>query len=478
MEDAVLAVDVGTSALKAGLCTRDGRLIARASEPLEQFRQPPQQREVAPASWYAALAHAVGSLHAAAPESAIRGIVVSGNGPTLVAVSSHGQAVFPALSWLDRRSETEARELRGAWHGEVDASHFLPKMMWLARHEPAAYAATRWFLSCPEYISFILTGQAWTVLPAPGFEPYYWTDRAVAHAGIDAEKLPPFLGAGQPMGVVREEVLGIPPGTPVYSGGPDFLMSLLGTATMRAGIVCDRAGTSEGVNLCSPRPVEDVALMCYPHLSPGMHNISAVLGGTGLVVEWLRALCRRDEGTVFRGIEGVPPGAGGLVFLPHLPGGRSPALGGASRGAFVGLTDRHTHTELARAVAESLGFAVGEILDLFRGHGMDLRAVRITGGQARGGHDLQVRADIAGVPLEVPAEIDAELVGCGALGWTGMGEYDSPLEASDAMVRIARTYEPDSALAAVYADLGELRRRSLTALSGVLSRLAGYTQSC
>ena len=104
---------------------------------------------------------------------------------------------------------------------------------------------------------YALTGNAVTVLPEKRFEPAWWTDDEAARFEIDKKKLPPFVPLGYAAGTLCREYaerLSVPC-IPVFCCGPDFAAALIGTNTLRPGRICDRAGSSEGINLCSDKPV-------------------------------------------------------------------------------------------------------------------------------------------------------------------------------------------------------------------------------
>jgi len=474
----VLAVDVGTTTLKAGLFDEAGKLAARAEVPVHlSDREEPLHHEADANNWIGALALVTAQLQLSRFPR-IRAVVVSGNGPTLVPVGRDGRPLDFAMTWLDRRGVQEAELAAEATGRYVDPSFFLPKALWLFRHKPRVYRDTRHFLSCPEFVDFYLTGQACTVLPSEPFLPYIWTQEAIEKLGMDPRKFPPFVKPGAAIGEVRsaaEEVLGIPAGTPVFAGGPDFIMTLLGTATVTPGRACDRAGTSEGVNLCTRAPVADRRLLCLPHIIEGLYNVSGIISTSGKALDWFKNATgreRQDYEGLFEDICQVPPGSRGLIFLPYLAGERTPLWDPYARGCFIGLTMNHGRKEMTRAVVESVGFAIRDVIEVMRESGLAIDELRVTGGQARSPLWNQIRADITGRRILVPEIIDSELLGDGIVGLYALGSHRSLEAAAEALVRIRKVYHPRPELQGPYDELFGLYRRSYSGLKDVFAALS------
>jgi xylulokinase len=295
---------------------------------------------------------------------------------------------------------------------------------------------------------------------------------------MDPQKFPPFIRPGETIGEVRreaEELLGIPAGTPVVAGGPDFVMTLLGTATVRPGRVCDRAGTSEGINLCAEQAVEDERLLCLPHIIEGYTNISGIISTSGKALSWFKSISGRgglDYESLFEDICQVPPGSRSLIFLPYLAGERAPLWDPYARGTFIGLTANHGRKEMTRAVVEAVGFAIRDVIEVMEDNGLEIGELRVTGGQAKSPLWNQIKADITQRKILVPEVQDSELLGDACIGLFALGNYKNLAAASDSLVRIGRTYTPAPGLAELYDRLFELYRASYRGLKEVFSELA------
>jgi xylulokinase len=438
----------------------------------------PLRHEVDAREWIAALRTACGKLGVGGT-ARLDAVVVSGNNPTLVPVAADGAPLSNALTWMDRRAVEEARTVSEVRGSPCDASYFLPKALWLQRRTPDIYERARWFFSCPEHVTFILTGEAVTFLPTPDYtRSVMWDADAVRSLGMDPGRFPPFIASGAPVGAVTEKgaaASGIPAGTRVFAGAQDYIASLLGTGTVVPGRACLRAGTSEGVNVCSARPATEPRLLCVGHIAPGCWNVSGFISTSGKALEWFKTATGRSNasyGDLFEDIAGIAPGANRLLFLPYLAGERAPIWDPMARGAFIGLTLNHHRRDMTRAVVESVAYAIRDVIEVMEEAGLTVADLRISGSPSRSPLWNQIKADVTGRRLLVPAMPDSDLAGDACLALYGLKEHASIAAASEAIVRMGAVFEPDPARGRVYDEMFGLYRESYTGLRSLFAKLS------
>jgi xylulokinase len=285
----IFCADIGTSSLKAALIDVEGRMkaFARKAYPHEKVRAE---------DWEAALISATEQLLATGIKPAA--VCISGNGPTLVPYTRKGTALYP-LHWYDLPKENGDDEALARFASSAKAkSLFLPHVKSFSQVQPSAYEETLHFFSPQEWLSFCLGADPVAVLSSPALLPYYWEEDQCAALELDLGKFPPFAELGSVIGKVSRsasERFKLPAGIPVAAGGPDFLMALLGVGAIEPGLVCDRAGTSEGINVCSAFPIQSKVLRVLPHLQEGLWNIGGVFASSGKLFEWYRTLTGQGE---------------------------------------------------------------------------------------------------------------------------------------------------------------------------------------
>ncbi|MEJ5200150.1 MAG: FGGY-family carbohydrate kinase, partial [Anaerolineae bacterium] len=197
----------------------------------------------------------------------------------------------------------------------------------------------------------------------------------------------------------------------------------------------------------------------------------------GGAYDWLANLLT-EEGTEkdFRALDAhaaaAPPGADGLLFLPHLLGERAPYWNPAARGAFVGLAMPHGRPQVVRAVLEGVAFHLRLILDALREQGATIPTMRLIGGGARSALWRQIIADALGLPILLPGlTAEATSLGAAIAGGVGVGLYPD-YGVAGRLIPTAAAETPDPAVAARYADLIALYAETYRALEPIFAKLA------
>lgn len=267
MIQTVLTVDIGTTSLKAGLVSAAGEVVSSTSYKFKKA----DDRYIAK-QWFHALQIAIDKMNCDFEnEVTVLGIAVSGNGPTLVCKNGL------TFRWNEPVSE-ESQNL------VPSKSLFLPRIIELKTQFKKDFYGSRTVFSGPEYLIYKLTNRAVTILPEDRYISAYWTNEELKAAKISPEKFPSYVPTGHNCGCLSEfvmEKLGLQKNKeksiPVFAGGPDFIVALIGTNTLKVGKLCDRSGSSEGLNFCIPKPIFSEGLRTLPSVIPGLWNISALI---------------------------------------------------------------------------------------------------------------------------------------------------------------------------------------------------------
>ncbi|MDY7040044.1 MAG: FGGY family carbohydrate kinase, partial [Chloroflexota bacterium] len=389
MEDLFLGLDLGTSALKAGLFDDSGFLLASTRRAYPLYVPRLGWAEQQPEDWWTAVRSAVPELleRSAVDRARIAAVGLSGQTPGHVLVDAGGASLGRAIIWSDRRAAAEAdwlaeritREQALAWTAyPLLADSALPpaRLLWLKAHRPADWTHCAHVLQPKDFIALRLTGRAVTDnhsaftlvnLETGRYDPEYF-----AFLGIPLTKMPTVLEPHEVVGkVVAEaaEQTGLLSGTPVVCGTIDAWCDIIGCGGVTPGRAVDVAGTSEVVALITDRAVVGESVFASSLLGDLYFTGGPTQAGGG-ALHWLARGFYPEMGDEpdFAQLEtdagSVEPGAGGLIFLPYLSGERAPIWDDAARAAFVGLAAHHARAYCARAVYEGVAFAVRHILTL------------------------------------------------------------------------------------------------------------------
>lgn len=470
-----LSFDIGTTALKTALIDSDGRIAV--SHNIEYaFSSPrPGWAELSPEVYWRAVVQSTRSVldWSGASASDLVAIGFSSQGQTFIPIDESGQELSDAIVWVDSRAREIAESWQAKWLPRAEFRRIsgyprLPveltvfKIAWLAQNAPDVHKAWK-FLCLPDYLIYRMTGETATDRTMAQFTGLFdvraqeWDLRLLEAAGITAGQLPEVLMPGSIAGHIRADIaveLGIPKGVPVCVGANDQLVGAVGAGNARPGIVSETTGTALAVVSTTEELLDD------PSAIVGLHASSAYFAmpyanTSAIVLKWFRDICApgADYTSFLAGVEAIPAGCGGLTVLPHFSGTASPTFNADARGVIDGLTLSHTRQHLSRAVMESCACLLKECLSVVQGKNTSVQSVRSLGGAARSDLWLQIKADMLGLPVERPACSDAASLGAAMLAATGIGQFATVEEASDAWYRPIDVFEPDPKNYSVYDDV-------------------------
>ncbi len=452
-QPAVLGLDLGTTEVKAGLVTLDGRLLALAHSGYGlDVGGGHGWAEQDPGAWWSAVVSAVRALRAG-DLAEIVAIGVDGHGPTMVAVDARGEATRPAITFLDSRASAEAAELAAATGVQGWSLGGLPSALWVERHEPAVAAATCWYLTTWEWLVLRLTG----VADGPLVPDQVVPDVArIAAPGVPSDRIPLRSAMGSVVGGLTgasADALGLRPGIPVVSGTVDAFASYIGAGLREPGDAYDPGGSAGGFGVYWDRPLEIPGGFATPAPLAGRYSVGGAMAATGRALDWYR-----DDvlgGTIstdalLAEVAVTPPGADGLVFLPYLAGERSPIWDPEARGVLAGLTLGHGRGHIARAIVEASALAIRHVAAPMLAAGVHVTAMRVCGGPARSPVWNGIKADVTGFTVLIPEVLETGVLGSAIIAAVGIGAHRDLLVAIEAMTRISARIEPRAELAPTY----------------------------
>lgn len=476
MQDAFLAIDIGTQSSRAAILTEDGRVLAMASQSHDLATPRPGWAEQNPADWWDATMHNVRDVVSrTVAQARVSAVAACGQMHGAVPVARDGVLLANAVQlWCDKRAagivaEVIARNDTGdlmrlagnvptaAWSGF--------KMAWMRREQPELYDRVWKILTPKDFINLRLTGVAATDRSEASGSFLMdacsgtWSPELIALLDLDASHLPPIHASHQVIGTILPEVAratGLLAGTPVVAGSGDMLALLLGAGVTEPGAACDTSGTASVISFYARQPVADPRLMNLHAAGPHWITFGILDSGGGSLRWWrdrFNAGAGEDGDAVYERMmaeaAGIPAGSEGLVFLPYLLGERT--LGGAgSRGVFFGFHPRHGRAHATRAILEGICFDLRQSLEIVRDSGVEVAEMRTGGGGARSAFWSQIKADIYGIPVTTLQHEEVGILGAAMLAGVGVGAYASAADAATKLSRPRERFIPDPHAAARY----------------------------
>jgi xylulokinase len=485
----LIGIDIGTSGTKAIVVDpADGRVVAGASAEYPMATPRPLWAEQDARDWWRATGEATRAALAKARKALGRpvdvgGVGLSGQMHGVVLVGDDGDPVTPAVIWCDGRSAEECREITE----RVGADRLIqltsnpalvgfsaPKLLWIRKHLPEAYARARRFLLPKDYVRFKLTGEAASeVSDASGTLLFDVGNRRWSRPMLDALEIDPALlpsvhestEVSARVSAAGAEALGIPVGTPVVGGGGDQAAGAVGTGIVRAGVISSTIGTSGVVFAYSAAPVRDPKgrVHTFCHAVPGAWHVMGVTQGAGLSLRWFRdevagpaeraaaeAAGHDIYDVLTEQAAAAPAGSEGLLFLPYLMGERTPHLDPQARGVWCGLTGAHRRAHLVRSVLEGVTYSLRDCLEIVRELDLPVGEVRASGGGGKSELWRQMQADVFGREVVTVNAAEGPAFGAALLAGVGTGVWASVPEACDATIAVTSRSAPHAARQATY----------------------------
>lgn len=421
-----IGLDLGTSAVKAVLVDGDQRVLASGGRALTVKRAHPAWSEQDPAQWMEAALGALDDLRRAAPAAfrATLGIGLSGQMHGAVLLDARDAPLRPCILWNDGRAAMECGELEAA----VPASRRIagnlampgftaPKLLWVRKHEPETFAATRRVLLPKSYLRLAMTGEAIEEMSDASGSMWLdvgardWSDAMLAATGLTRAAMPALVEGSAPAGRMRADLaqrLGFDT-PPLFAGGAgDNAAGAIGLGAVSADDCFLSLGTS-GVLWRTTAGFElqpESAVHAFCHALPGLWHQMSVHLSAAASLAWWAGVAGRPEAELLAPLGARVERPSTALFLPYLQGERTPHNDPRLRAGFVDLGGAADRETLTQAVLEGVAFAFRDGKAAMQQGGARLTEAMAIGGGARSSLWLQILADVLDMALTRSAGAD------------------------------------------------------------------------
>lgn len=481
----IVAIDSGTQSIRAVLFDSEGTEIAieqRAFEPYMSLQ--PGWAEQSTDDYWSKLCTVTGALMKKIDIEAklIAGVGITTQRSTVIPMDARGNALRPAIIWLDQRTVDNPPPLGAAATALFAAAGLLSAIryaqrhsifLWIKTHEPEIYKKTHKFVQASGFFVRKLTGEFHdSVGMVTGIWPFEynklrWHPLGLAYTplGIEKRHCVRLFRPDEVLGRITPEAsaqTGLPEGLPVVVGAGDKQSELLGAGAIDQTIAEISFGTATAMHIITKKYVKDSSMrfFTWPSAFPGAWDIEMFIYRGFWMVTWFKqefgvreALEAERRGVapevVFdEVIRSIPPGCMGLMLQPYW----SPMVyNRCAKGCIVGFGDVHTRAHIYRAILEGIGFELRRLSEVVQKKlGVRFREIRVGGGGSRSDTAVQIASDMFGLPVRRMATSEISALGTAIDAAVATGVHPTIEDAVKAMVHTGRTFTPDPAGMRVY----------------------------
>lgn len=453
----ILAHDLGTSGNKATLYDIEGMLCVSSVYRYKTNYLKANWIEQNPNDWWRAICITTKNIieKAEIDKQDILCITFSGQMMGCLLVDECGNPLKDSIIWADMRAEKQKlymdkvigmENMYRITGNRIGESYTAAKLLWIKENEPEIYNKAYKVIQAKDYIILKLTGEFVTdYSDASGTNLFdlkekVWSDEIISGLGIDKNLLPKLHPSTDVVGTVKKEIseeVGLLEGTKVVIGGADGACATVGAVSVDIGSTYNVLGTSSWVATTLDKPIEDKEMKTFTfnHLDENLYIGMGTMQSAGHSFNWFKeTFCELEDKLgkeqnispfeiISKSILETEPGANNLIYLPYLLGERSPWWNTNAKGAFIGLSAKHTKKEISRSVLEGVTYNLKVIIEALEMEEI-IDTITVIGGGARSDVWLQILADIWQKTIIVPQYLEeATSMGAAVCGGIGVGVF-------------------------------------------------------
>jgi len=471
-------LDVGSTGCKVVVYSDKGEYLGRT------YRDYPVRRlgsahEVDAGDIWVAVTQAVREAGERFP--GIVGLGVTSFGETFVLLDENDEPLLPAMLYTDPRGTDECAELSAKLGDETiikitgvgpASMYSLPKLMWVRKNSPDIWAKVRRICLIEDYIVYRLTGNPQTdysmAARTMAFDIHKldWSDMMLEAAGVDRALMSKPVPTGTAAGRLKPGLcaeLGLSEDTVIVNVSHDQVAAGIGSGVFDESCAVDGAGTVECItpvfDTYEPMKMAEGCYSIVPYAVPGKYVCYAFSFTGGALVDWyintLAGYAKSEADNSGEDVhalleKGWRDAPTGILVLPHFAGAATPYMDPGSKGAMIGLSVENTQQDIYAACMEGVCYEMRLNMDRLRAAGVEIKALRATGGGARSRVWMQMKADMLNVPITALNSEEAGAAGSAMLVGVACGVFNDLAEAAEVLVATAETYQPRPEVHAAY----------------------------
>jgi sugar (pentulose or hexulose) kinase len=495
---AILTIDIGSTNMKAVLYNAQGSVIHNCSRGTRPDYLAKQQVQMDANKLKSQLISLLRESYRYLKTQGIRCIAISvtAQRSSVVPVDPKGNPLAPIIMWHDKRTAQLCDQLKAhedrvfALSGmTISPVYSAIKMLWIKQNRPDVYRKTAKMLGIQDFVLFTLCGEFVTDHSLASstnllnVQTFQWDPELLDIFSVDRNHLCDLIPPGAVCGettTALSQLTGIPIGIPVISAGGDQQCGALGQGIIAPGKIKCTTGTGSYLLAFADSPVIDrqKRFLCKVGAIAGSYCLEAGILTTGTVYRWFVEQFYREacDGQEFDAINQEamqsPPGANGVLMLPHYEGSGAPFWNSADTGVFYNINLSTTRADMARAILEAIVLEIRENIQLFEQHVGKADRISVAGGMTKFTFYNQLQADIFALPVVTYPNFEATALGAWISAAVTCGLYASYEEAfrTAQLTGSEVVFSPDKTQSAFYRDVGNRRKSLYQALRSLSMR--------
>lgn len=498
----VLAIDHGTSGIKAAIVSMKGNIIDFEFRPTPIHFIPDGGAEQDPDDWWNALIESARALvgKAAVQVDDIEAICVSSTFSSTVVVDASGKALMNSLTWMDSRGADIVRQkMKGliyingysllkalkwigisggapALSGKDDMGH----MLLVRERFPEIYKQSHKFLGSKDYLNLRLSGKIaasydsvslFWVTDNRDINNIKYSPALLKMLDLDKSKLPPLAPSTAILGNILPEVadaIGLKKDVKVVNGSPDLQSACVGSGAVDDYQGHVYVGTSSWLLCHVPFKKTDIlhVIASLPSSVPGKYFCANEQDMAGGCLDFLLKNLLFDKngmygdelpGDVYERVEkaasSTPAGSGGVIFTPWLNGEKTPVEDHSLRGGFHNMSTSTTSSHLVRSVMEGVALNSRWVMGYVEKFiGREFKELNYIGGGAKSDSWCQIYADVLNRPIKkVKHPMQANARGAAFIAACALGHIS--FNEISGITEIEKTFSPIGENVRLYDDI-------------------------
>lgn len=473
----LIAVDSGTQSTRAIVYDQKGNIIYSAARKHTIFEPEKGWMEQEAEQWWILLCQVLKEISDNVDVEKIKGLGITYQRETFVALDSSGKPVRPAILWCDQRAFSQVRSMKEELGAKkflkitgkfLDTTPSIVKIAWMQENEKDKLKKIDKILDVGAYLNWKLTGEM--LSPITGLDTlglldirnkkeWKWNQELLNFCGLNTNNMPGIIPSGSISGKITQkaaEMISLPRGLPVVAAGGDGQVFAIGSQSLDSNTLALNLGTGITMGIHSEQyGISDYYRTMVGAVPDSYFYESVVRSGSNTIrwfvqffgeIEQIEAeeTGKNTEYVLDKKAEKISPGSEGLITIPYWRGGMMPYNDPEARGFTIGWSDYHTRSHFYRSILEGFGYELRMIIDgINKEQNIHPEIIYAGGGGARSPLWCQVISDITGIPVVVSDMVENTSSGAAIITACGTGIYDDLAQAVAAMTNTGNKIYPD-----------------------------------